>query len=178
MGIKQINGTYIAAEDRILMRVSTSAGEELRFWLTRPVTGQLLAAIHAAAARNIAQKFPPQIAQTVAEFEQQALQAQTRLDDKYLPGTTFPLGKAPALVVKIAAAAKADDMSLDLTLPDGRKVDLCLPRRLAQQVGVLLDGLQQKAGWGFAPQGDRAPAAGDAADAAATAAPHEKKTMH
>ena len=175
MGIKQLNGTYIAAEDRILLRVSTDAGEEFRFWLTRPITGQLLAAIHAAAASIIAGKFPPQVAQTVAEFEQQAIQAQTRLDDKFLPGATFPLGEAPALVVKLTATEKADDVSLDLTLPNGNNVNLCLPRHLAQQVGVLLDGLQKKGDWGFAQPGTHAPAA---EDTAATTAASEKKTMH
>ncbi len=175
MGIKQLNGTYIAAEDRILLRVSTDAGEEFRFWLTRPITGQLLAAIHAVATRTIAEKFPPQIAQTVAEFEQQAVQAQTRLDDKFIPGATFPLGEAPALVVKLMVAEKADDVSLDLTLPNGNNVNLCVPRHLAQQVGVLLDGIQQNANWGLAQPAAPAPAA---EDTAITTASREKKTMH
>ena len=64
MGIKQLNGTYIPAEDRIVLRVSTDAGEEFRFWLTRPVTAQLLGSIRTLAARSAAQKFPPQVAQT------------------------------------------------------------------------------------------------------------------
>lgn len=178
MGIKQLNGTYVAAEDRILLRLSTDAREEFRFWLTRPITGQLLAAIHAAAARAIAEKFPPQVAQTVAEFEQEAVKAQTKLDEQFRPGATFPLGQALALVVKLTAAEKADDLSLDLTLPNGKNINLCLPRRLAQQVGVLLDKLQKNAGWGLDQSAAPAPAASDAGDTAATAASREKKIMH
>ena len=178
MGIKQLNGGYVAAEDRILLRVSTDAREEFRFWLTRPITGQLRAAIHAAAARDIAQKYPPQIAQTVAEFEQQTVQARTRLDDEFLPGAIFPLGEAPALVVKLTTAEKADALSLDLMLPNGKNVNLSLPGRLAQQVGVLLDRLQKNAKWELAEPGATAPAASDAGDTAATIASREKKLLH
>jgi hypothetical protein len=178
MGIKQINATYVAPEDRILLRVSTEAGEEIRFWLTRPITGALLAAIHGVSARAIAQKCPAQIAQTVAEFEQQAVQAQTKLDDPFLPGATFPLGEAPALVVKLTAAEKADDVSLDLTLPNGNNVNLGLPRKLAQQIGMLLDKLQKNANWGLDHAAAPATAASDPGDATETTASHEKKIMH
>jgi len=178
MGIKQLNGTYVGAQDRILLRVSTDAGEEFRFWLTRLITGKLLAAIHATAARTIAQKFPPQVAQTVAEFERQAVQAQTRLDYKFLAGAILPLGEAPALVVKLAAAEKADHVSLDLTLPKGNNVNLCLPRHLAQQFGVLLDRLQKNASWGLAQHSAPAPAASDAGDTVATTASSERKILH
>jgi hypothetical protein len=170
MGIKQLNGTYVGAEDRILLRVTTDAAEEVRLWLTRAVTLQLLVAIRGSAARAIAQKFPPQVAQTVAEFEQQSIRAQTRLDDQFQSGATFPLGDAPALVVKLEAALKADDLSLDLTLSQGNKVNLCLPRHLAQQFGVLLDRIQGNAGWG-------APAVAPATTAGA-AAPPETKVVH
>jgi len=178
MGIKQLNGGYVAAEDRILLRLSTDAREEFRFWLTRPITVQLRAAIHAAAARTIAQKYPPQIAQTVAEFEQQVVQARTRLDDEFLPGAILPLGDAPALVVKLTAAEKADALSLDLRLQNGKNFNLCLPGRLAQQVGVLLDQLQKNANWQLAEPGAPAPAASDAGDTSATNASREKKLLH
>ena len=178
MGIKQLNGGYVTAEDRILLRVSTDSGEEFRFWLTRPITGQLRAAIHAAAARTIAQKFPPQVAQTVAEFEQQMVQAQTKLDDEFLPGAILPLGEAPALVVKLTTAEKADALSLDLRLPNGKNFNLFLPCRLAQQIGVLLDQLQKNANWQLAEPGEPAPAARDAGDSAATNASREKKLLH
>jgi hypothetical protein len=178
MGIKQLNGGYVAAEDRILLRISTDAREELRFWLTRPITGKLRAAIHAAAARTIAQKYPPQVAQAVAEFEQEAVQAQTRLDDEFLPGAILPLGEAPALVVKLTAVEKADALSLDLVLSNGKNVNLCLPRRLAQQVGVLLDQLQKNASWQLPEPGAPAAAASDAGDIAATNGSREKKLLH
>ena len=178
MGIKQLNGGYVEAEDRILLRVSTDAREELRFWLTRRITGKLRAAIHAAAARDIAQKYPPQIAQTVAEFEQQMVQARTRLDEEFLPGAILPLGEASALVVKLTTEEKADALSLDLGLLNGKNVNLCLPRYLAQQVGVLLDQLLKNANWQLDQPGALTPAASDAGDTAATNASRVKKLLH
>ena len=153
MGIKQINGGYVAAEDRILLRVSTDADEEFRFWLTRPVTSHLLAANRTIAARIVAEKFPPQIAQTVTEFEQQAVAQQTRLDDQFVPGASFPLGEAPALVVKITLTPVENGVSFDLGMPNGVNVNLKIAHQLAQQVGVLLDRLQNDAKWMIAPAG-------------------------
>jgi hypothetical protein len=165
MGIRQINGTYIPPEDRIVLRVSTDAGEEFRFWLTRPVTAHLLASIRTIAARTIAQKFPPQIAQTVTEFEQQAVQQQTKLDDEFVPGSSFPLGEAPALVVKLTLAPVDNGVSLDLGLPTGSNVNLRFAQPLAQQVGVLLDRLQKSANWLMAPAAEPAvPASAVAGD--------------
>ena len=153
MGIKQLNGGYVPAEDRILLRVSTDEDEEFRFWLTRPITSHLLAANRTIAARAIAQKFPPQVAQTVTEFEQQAVAQQTKLDDQFVPGATFPLGEAPALVVKFNLTPVENGVSLDLVMPNGVNVNLRFAHQLAQQVGVLLDRLQNDAKWLIAPAG-------------------------
>ena len=171
MGIRQLNGTYVPAEDRILLKITTDAAEEFRFWLTRPITAQLMGAIHESATREIAQKFPAQVAQTVAEFEQQAVKSQTKLDDQFQPGATFPLGEAPALVVKLVIGEKGNDVSLDFTFPNGASVNVCIPPKLAQQFGVLLDGLQQKGNWGISqPVAPASPTAQSASD--------EKKIVH
>ena len=178
MNINQLNGTYVAGEDRILLRVSTDAKDEFRLWLTRAIAGELLGAIRGAAAQAIAQKYPPELAQTVAEFEQQAVQAETRFDRQYLPGASLPLGEAPALVLKAAAAGKENGLSLGLTLQNGKKVDLWLPRRLAQQVGVLIDRLQKNANWGLDQPVAPGPASGDAGETGTADAAREKKLMH
>jgi hypothetical protein len=170
MGIKQLNGGYVPAEDRILLRVSTDAGEEFRFWLTRPITAHLLAANRTIAARVAAQKFTPQVAQTVTEFEQQAVAQQTKLDNEFEPGSTFPLGEAPALVVKLSLTPIDNGVSLDLGMPNGMNVNLKFGQLLAQQVGVLLDRLQNDAKWLIAPAGVEAPPPADAGG--------EKKLVH
>lgn len=149
MGIKQLNGTYVGPEDRILLRLTTDAREEVRLWLTRSVTAQLLVSIQAIAARDIAQKYPPQVAQTVAEFEHQSLRARTRLDDEFQSGATFPLGESPALVVRLAAIEKGEELALELVVANGNKVNLSLPRQLARQFAILLERTQESAKWGL-----------------------------
>jgi hypothetical protein len=160
MGIKQLNGSYVPAEDRILLRVSSDAGEEFRFWLTRPVTSHLLAANRTLAARAVARKFPPQVAQTVSEFAQQAVAQQTKLDDKFEPGASFPLGEAPVLVVKFTLTPVEHGVSLDLGLASGANVNLRFAEQLAQQVGVLLDRLQTNANWLTLPAPAQPPSPG------------------
>jgi len=159
MGIRQLNGSYIPAEDRILFRVSTDAGEEFRFWLTRPVTAHFLGAMHSLATRTAEQKFPPQVAQTVTEFEQQAVEQQTKLDDQFVPGATFPLGEAPALVVKLALTPIDGGISLDLGMPNGANLNLRVALQLAQQLGVLFDRLQKDGNWMIVPAASAPPAA-------------------
>jgi hypothetical protein len=171
MGINQINGGYVPAEDRILLRVSSDAGEEFRFWLTRPVTSHLLAANRTLAARAVAQKFPPPVAQTVSEFTQQAVAQQTKLDDKFEPGATYPLGETPVLVVKFKLTPIEHGVSLDLGLLNGTNVNLRFASHLAQQVGVLLDRLQTDARWLTTP----APAADTPASPSAS---EDKKSLH
>ena len=173
MGIKQLNGTYVAAEDRILFRVSTDAQEEFRFWLTRPVTRRLLAEVDQTTAQTVAQKFPQEIAQTVTEFQREALHAQTKLDDRYEPGSNFPLGEAPALVVDLKIAAAAQEMSIDLLLPNQQNVNLRMAHDLAQRMCVLLDRLQKNAGWGIDATAATPPPGGTA-----VAASDDKKIVH
>jgi len=45
MQINQINISYHQSEDRLLMRINTLDGAELRFWLTRAVVARMLAGL-------------------------------------------------------------------------------------------------------------------------------------
>jgi hypothetical protein len=178
MGIKQLNATYIAREDRILLRVSTEAKEEFRFWLTRPITGQFLAAVNRTQASALAKRYLPEVTPTVTAFEREALQAaRSALDDKFVAGETLPLGETPRLVTKLTVTVKGEDVLLDFLLAKGPGVTLRLTRPLAQQVGNLVDGVQRSAGWALGQTEDfQQPAEGKAADVG-SALP-ESKTIH
>ena len=79
------------------------------------------------------------------------MEAQTKLDDTFVPGSIFPLGEAPMLVVKFALTPVDHGVTLDLGLSTGGNVNLRFAQQLAQQVGVLLDRLQKNANWLIAP---------------------------
>jgi hypothetical protein len=177
MGIKQLNATYVAREDRILLRVTTEAKEEFRFWLTRPITGQFLAAINSALPNPLAKRYAPHVAPSVTAFEREAMHAQSALEEKFAPGETLPLGEVPRLVTRLTVTVQADDVLLDFVLAKGPGVTLRLTRSLAQQVGVLVDGVQRSATWGLAhPEAAHQPAEAKAANPG-TALP-ESKTIH
>jgi hypothetical protein len=178
MGIKQLNATYVPVEDRIVLRVSTEAREEFRFWLTRPITGELIAALYTAMKRSLVEKFQPSVAQTVAAFEREALHAQTRLDDKFVPGESLPLGEAPKLVAKVVVTEEADDIMLQLAAAKGPSITLRLTRELAQQVHVLLDSVQKGAKWALPRPDLRVPAQQSATDSGAVAVLPHNKTLH
>ena len=149
MGIKQLSGTYEAREDRVMFRVSTTTGEEFRLWLTRLITSKLLEVIRGVATSAIAEKFPPQVAQAVAEFEREKIQSQTKLDDQFAPGATLPLGETPVLVVALTISRKGEELSLDLGLANNSNLNLSLSPRLAQQFALLLEDLERRGGWGL-----------------------------
>jgi hypothetical protein len=179
MGIKQLNASYVRTEDRILLRVTTEAREEFRFWLTRPVAGDLLTALRVTTMRPLVQKFKPRIAQTIAAFEQEAVHSQTRLDDKFVPGDTLPLGEAPRLIVKLEVTEKADDLQLQLTLANGPGITLRLTGQLAQQFGMLVASAQKRASWGLSHRdATHSPTAGKTGDGGAPAGLQGNKTIH
>ena len=64
MGIKQLNGGYVPAEDRILLRVSTDANEEFRFWLTRHIVKNII-----GGCQTLAQQMLAKLTQTDAAGE-------------------------------------------------------------------------------------------------------------
>ena len=178
MGIKQLNATYVPVEDRIVLRVSTEAREEFRFWLTRPITGELIAALYTATKRPLIEKFQPSVAQTVATFEREALHAQTRLNDKFVPGETLPLGEVPKLVAKVALTEQANDIMLQLATAKGPSITLRLTRELARQVHQLLDSVQKGAKWGLPRPDVRVPVQQSATDNGPVAVLPHNKTLH
>ena len=173
MDIKQLSGTYDAREDRIMFRVSTTTGEEFRLLLTRLITSKLLEIIRGVATSSIAQKLPPQVAQAVAEFEREKIQAQTKLDDQFAPGATLPLGAAPVLVVALTVSRKGEELSLDLGLANASNLNLSLSPRLAQQFALLLEDLDRRGSWGLSQ-----PIVQEAANGTAVAAAPSPKVVH
>jgi hypothetical protein len=178
MGIKQLNATYVPVEDRIVLRVSTEAREEFRFWLTRPITGELIAGLYTATKRPLAEKLQPAAAQTVAAFERETLHAQTRLDDQFVPGETLPLGETPRLVVKATLTERAVDIMLQMSTAKGPAITLRLTRELAQQVHMLLDSVQKGAKWNLPRPDLRVPVQQSAGENGAVAVRPQNKTLH
>jgi hypothetical protein len=120
MNIHQLSVTYLPEEDRILARINTTAGEEMRLWLTRRLlvglwpllskvmTGHLL---RLEAAGTSLESATDELKTMLADFRKQEFLQNADFDTPYKEGeATLPLGADPLLVTDVDAAP----------LPNGR----------------------------------------------------------
>jgi hypothetical protein len=151
--LHQFNLSYDAAEDRLLLRVNTTAGDEMRLWLTRRISQLLWLVLVRRLEAN-----PQLVAHVTAETRKSviALKHKDALDkaDFSKPYEAkprgLPLGEAPILIVKLRVATpKAGVHALTLFPKEGQSITLTLPDRAIHSLCHLLEKLVQKAQWGF-----------------------------
>lgn len=120
MNIHQLSVTYLPEQDRILARVNTTAGEEMRLWLTRRLmlglwpllskvmTGHLL---RLEAAGTSLDSASPELKTMLADFRKQQFMQNADFDTPYKEDhPKLPLGEEPLMVTDVDAAP----------LPNGR----------------------------------------------------------
>ena len=120
MNIHQLSVTYLPDEDRILARINTTAGEEMRLWLTRRLmlglwpllsklmTGHLLRLEGAGASLEAA---GDELKTMLADFRKQEFLQNADFETPYKEEeAVLPLGADPLLVTDVDAAP----------LPNGR----------------------------------------------------------
>lgn len=167
MTLSQLNANHIRSEDRLLLRISTSQDEEYRLWLTRLVTGELIADCSERLLQSLAPGLPPAVAAALSGFRQDAMQG-TLQAGGFQPARRLPLGTEPQLVTSCAIERSGGQYTLKLLLPQGRELGLPLGEGQLRKLLLLLDRIQQQAGWGLA-----------AAAAAPAAAPEAgSRTLH
>lgn len=116
MQIHQLSVVYQAEQDRILLRVSSTSGEEMRLWLTRRLmvglwpllvkvqTEQLLKHEPAGAALDAADD---ELKRMVAEFRKEEILQKADFDTPYQDKATLPLGAEPLVVTDVDATPLA-----------------------------------------------------------------------
>ena len=112
MQIHQLSVTYQAEQDRLLVRINSRAGEEMRLWLTRrlmvglwPVLGklhteQLLAADGATPPPDRADE---DLRRMLADFRKEELLQKADFDTPYQDKENLPLGADPLLATHVDA---------------------------------------------------------------------------
>jgi hypothetical protein len=115
MNIHQLSVNYIGEQDRILARINTTAGEELRVWFTRRLTLGLMPLLGKVVAEQVARQeaakphsitavatADDQTKQMMAEFkkEESLQKADFRTPYRDQP-VALPLGPEPLLVTEI-----------------------------------------------------------------------------
>ncbi len=103
--IRQFNVTYIAAEDRILLRLNTTTQEEFRIWLTRRIVRKLSRELGGAERRLLGLENPDSGfvapgARAIQEFRREASTANIDFGERFEDGTAgFPFGNDPVLAL-------------------------------------------------------------------------------
>ncbi|PUE11053.1 hypothetical protein B9Z51_01605 [Limnohabitans sp. T6-5] len=180
MSIRQINASYVADEDRVMLRFTTLANEEYRLWLTRSVVGALMQQTEALAVKKLTSNHKVQQAQAVAQFKQQALQ-QSAVYTQFEGAARFPLGAEPILVKALQAGLQGEVPMLVLQLARGQNLSLRLSDDLLGKLQLLMHKMNDAARWALHVLPDAAvatqPALGDARSSAKDLQPPRRLTV-
>jgi hypothetical protein len=181
MQIHQMSVTYLPEQDRILMRINTTEGEEMRMWLTRrlmvglwPLLSKLLTEhllkLESAGASLAGAN--PELKKMLAEFRKEEFLQHADFDTPYQEGQgRLPLGEEPLLVTDVDAAPLANGplrlnfnerpASSGDTKP--RSFQMEMQPKLMQGLMHLLDQALLQSGWreAFVPPAGTEPAVED-----------------
>jgi len=145
--LHQIQFRFDPHEDRTLLRLTTTARQEFRFWVTRRYAKLLWAGLTGSAGRGAA--VPPALRETVIAFEQEAAlegaDFQTRFDDT---DTNTPLGGAPVLLARLNCTRHDDGItSLAMHPLQGQGIEIRLDQTLLHSMLKLLAETALSAEW-------------------------------
>ncbi len=133
--IKQFNVTYIAAEDRILLRLNTTTQEEFRIWLTRRIVRKLSRELGGAERRLLGLENPDSGfvapgARAIQEFRREASTANIDFGERFEDGTAgFPFGNDPVLALDCEVRLQENNAAIALMLSNSRNLNFTLDAR-------------------------------------------------
>lgn len=137
------------------MRISTAAGEELRFWLTRRFTRALWPVLLQAADRDpqVAMQASPQAREAVLSFrhEQAVSGADFHQSFRSDPAPALPLGEVPVLLSRAQLKAGPGGRTVLCLHPQqNRGVEIGLTPELLHSLTRLLAETVRRADWDVA----------------------------
>lgn len=160
MQIHQLQASYQSDQDRILLRLNTHSGEEMRVWLTRRMLKGMLGHVQ-QLADQIQTLRPPSPATDAHDDSHQTASAADLDNDfetpfEYSAETTLPLGETPLLTTALHVAPDADnslkvrfDEVFDGTTEAARSMEVILGPELLVGLVQVLDAVLRVADWGM-----------------------------
>ena len=147
--INQLQMSYSPAEDRILLRVNTTGGDEFRFWLTRRYAALVIQALaaHRAVDPDVAAQPVPAAKEAVEAFKQETAQARGDFAQSFEGSDQFPLGESPILAQKLKYRVLEGKLVLTIEPAEGAGINVTLDNTLNFNVGKLLVSALEKADW-------------------------------
>lgn len=119
--------SYVREQDRILVRINTTAAEEFRIWVTQRLIKGLLPHLHTAAANLEASETPladnsEKTKQLLSEFKKEETINKADFQTPYKAEVTkWPLGETPLLVTEVSMTPRGPgklEISFDEKLPE------------------------------------------------------------
>jgi hypothetical protein len=152
-GIQQIFVNYVPAQDRILVRVSTTENTEMRMWLTRrfitvlwPVMLQMLESDPSVVGQSNTQS-----KQEVLSFRHEEAISKTRFTKSYqTPPQAKPVNQVPFLITKLSTK-RLDNGRTQMMFgtAKGRSVQFVVDRTLTHSLCKLIADCTSTANWGL-----------------------------
>jgi hypothetical protein len=149
--LDQIQITYTAAEDRLLLRLSTQTSEEFRFWLTRRFVKALRPHLQRTLSSQprIQVQPDPAAKQELLKFERElAVQASDFETPYRAQEKSLPLGVEPVVLTRFQVRPRDDGSIVLAVAPEqGKGIDLALNPHLVHSFIALLDNALKSADW-------------------------------
>ncbi|HRH82516.1 MAG TPA: hypothetical protein PLW81_15870 [Thiobacillaceae bacterium] len=156
MRIDQINMTYDALEDRILLRVRTQDAVLAVLMITRRLTRGLVDGLLRSAAQGVSRVSPaaadPMARREVLAFEHQARVQASDFEKPFNPEGRSLFGEQPVLVseVRLDGGGAANRWQLRFTGRDKQRLDMALDAQGLHAVIKLFEDLLPQTGWDIA----------------------------
>ncbi|NBQ88330.1 MAG: hypothetical protein EBU07_12795 [Betaproteobacteria bacterium] len=168
MQIHQVSANHVVEEDRILLRINTTDGQEFRAWLTRRMTGALWPALHHTltelllrmdARLAVGDESDPLKRSMLADFQRDSLLGSSDFSRPFrTDSVNLPLGEHPLLVTDVQVSQPREhvvrlDFSDKLAAQAGgaavspRSFSVDLDAPLMQGMMHLIDQAVLKADW-------------------------------
>lgn len=149
----QINLSYLATEDRLLLRINTKQRQEFRFWMTRRYTGLVWQALNQIFAAKLpgeapAAKVDPLVEATKQEIKHQQVVSQADFKTEYQASDYLPLGESPILLFSVGIRPAPDGQPLLCMHPEkGSGIEMIVNEPIAHSLCQLILETVGKADW-------------------------------
>lgn len=168
--IKQLNVTFMAAEDRILLRLNTTDKEEFRIWLTRRIVRKLARELGGAERRLLGLENPESGyvapgARAIQEFQREARTADVNFGERFEDKAgELPFGADPVLATGCEVQLQEQNASVALVLGNKRTLNFVLDVRGIHGTLAMLQKAVAHSDWdlGLELESETRPPAGQA----------------
>lgn len=167
-GLGQFDAGYNSAQDRILLRITNTAGEEYRLWLTRrfclSMLGDFKVKVSAyrlpaegvdesSAGSSVAVAGSAGAATVMqADIQQELVASQQDFGQAFRPGEQFPLGEQGELVERVDLTPNgkgAGTHALSFQSVQGQALTIAVTPELLNSIFEVIERVTQQADWGL-----------------------------